>query len=1025
MPPGSKEPGSRKRFGGARHPGSMDAEFADPTADELLAGAGWLRALACRLARDEGEADDLLQDTWLAARSQAPGTVAGPWLVRVLRNAARQRGRSEARRAWREARAATPEPEPPEALRRRMELSRELVGLVLELREPYRSTVVQHYYDGRSTVEIARAQGLPEATVRTRLARARSLLRERLDARGGERAWRAVVADWPAARTAVTPWLETLSYAAGGWAMSTATKSLLVITCALAVAALGHRMLSPGERSVPGVAPSGAAAAPQRGLDDPRGPSPQDGRDLVASGSQAEGQAPADKTPESSPGNAALVVTADVRTRTMDPLGGVELRLNGGPGTAAVEVPGGGLRWDLEPPQGGTLDLVLAHPDHAPHRRTVEWTPGRSLELGQVVLGRGGTLAGRVLGNGRALADVEVWLGPSGGQEDPWARARRGPGFERAAGDVSAADGSFRMTAVPVGTYRLWAGAEGWLWTVADGVVVRAETPLEGLELSLEPLPDEDRVTGRVLDPEGRGVAGATVTFGTAGEERVHGSVISAEDGTFALVLHERRPHDLRASDAARRWPDLVSPDVAPGSRGVDLVFGAPPTLVVRVSSSRGQPAEGIELRTMDRHGARTLGVYRDGEQAPGRLRIQEPAEPFTLLVSGAGYGRAYLGPFAPGALGSPYDIELESVGGLTGRVVAAGRPVAGARLALHATAGDQAIHHRGFPTRLWPTPDARGTSADDGTFRLQAGRRGAFELWITHDDFAPEGRPVDLADAVDLGDVELTSGGRLVGTVSGAQAPGVQVALSGGNLQPRLTRVQRDGSFALERVTPGDAWLELLPPDFDPQGIWDLHAEGPQAQPHGVPCVIRPGATTRVDLDLERHGPAVLEVSWKLDGEPGAGWTAELQPRGGARGRPSDQADGTLDADGRVRLEVWRRGAYRLSLRPPGSPGLQLWRDLDLDTEGGAWSGDLVTGTLEVHGVERGEGVRDLAASGRCGDLEWRAPLRPDTEGRAVLAGAPAGPAAIRLRAGSPGAPLAQVVVPNGGTATVSVDRR
>src|SRR6478735_4000439 len=72
----------------------------DPS--ELLEHASWLRKLARTLVSDG--ADDLVQDTWVAALRTPPERAAGPrpWLRAVLTNAARLRWRGDASRAARE-----------------------------------------------------------------------------------------------------------------------------------------------------------------------------------------------------------------------------------------------------------------------------------------------------------------------------------------------------------------------------------------------------------------------------------------------------------------------------------------------------------------------------------------------------------------------------------------------------------------------------------------------------------------------------------------------------------------------------------------------------------------------------------------------------------------------------------------------------------------------------------------------------------------------------------------------------------
>jgi len=71
--------------------------------DQLLRHDRWLRALASSLARPGCEADDLVQETWLAAlrRPLRAGDPRG-WLRRVTENSSRQARRSALRRRDRE-----------------------------------------------------------------------------------------------------------------------------------------------------------------------------------------------------------------------------------------------------------------------------------------------------------------------------------------------------------------------------------------------------------------------------------------------------------------------------------------------------------------------------------------------------------------------------------------------------------------------------------------------------------------------------------------------------------------------------------------------------------------------------------------------------------------------------------------------------------------------------------------------------------------------------------------------------------
>ena len=69
----------------------MEADPRTFTPEALLAETAWMRTLARALVRDADAADDLVQDTVVAALRAKPELDRGlrPWLGRVLRNAAR------------------------------------------------------------------------------------------------------------------------------------------------------------------------------------------------------------------------------------------------------------------------------------------------------------------------------------------------------------------------------------------------------------------------------------------------------------------------------------------------------------------------------------------------------------------------------------------------------------------------------------------------------------------------------------------------------------------------------------------------------------------------------------------------------------------------------------------------------------------------------------------------------------------------------------------------------------------------
>ena len=177
-------------------PGAVSDAAGAKDGDALLVHAEFLKRIARVLVGAGAAADDLVQETWLAAlnappRARSAAAVRG-WLARVARNAVAEERRGSGRRRAREELAARPEFQPDETRAvEQLEISQRVVRRVLELEEPYRTTVVLRYLEDRPPREIARRMGVPVDTVHTRLRRALAKLRGALDAdSGGDRsAW--------------------------------------------------------------------------------------------------------------------------------------------------------------------------------------------------------------------------------------------------------------------------------------------------------------------------------------------------------------------------------------------------------------------------------------------------------------------------------------------------------------------------------------------------------------------------------------------------------------------------------------------------------------------------------------------------------------------------------------------------------------------------------------------------------------------------------------------------------------------
>jgi RNA polymerase sigma-70 factor, ECF subfamily len=157
---------------------------------------GKLFRVARAIVKDDAEAEDALQDTYLEAYRRI-GSFRGEsqlvtWLTRIVINQALMRLRRQKRdrvvvafSGGRGASHETPEmadariESPPDATMR-AEVRRMLERRIDELPVAFRTVFVMREVEDLSVEETAASLSIPAATVRTRLFRARALLREAL-----------------------------------------------------------------------------------------------------------------------------------------------------------------------------------------------------------------------------------------------------------------------------------------------------------------------------------------------------------------------------------------------------------------------------------------------------------------------------------------------------------------------------------------------------------------------------------------------------------------------------------------------------------------------------------------------------------------------------------------------------------------------------------------------------------------------------------------------------------------------------
>ena len=144
--------------------------------------AGVARRVARAVLGDPDDADDAAQDALLSALVKLdqydPRRPFGPWLLRIVANAATDRRRRRTvRRAEQLDPALVAGGARPDATTERRALSARLRAALAELSHRRRMAVVLFDVEGYSHAEIAGILGIPEGTVRSEVFHARRRLR--------------------------------------------------------------------------------------------------------------------------------------------------------------------------------------------------------------------------------------------------------------------------------------------------------------------------------------------------------------------------------------------------------------------------------------------------------------------------------------------------------------------------------------------------------------------------------------------------------------------------------------------------------------------------------------------------------------------------------------------------------------------------------------------------------------------------------------------------------------------------------
>ncbi len=396
--------------------------------------------------------------------------------------------------------------------------------------------------------------------------------------------------------------------------------------------------------------------------------------------------------------------------------------------------------------------------------------------------------------------------------------------------DASDENGAFELLGAGAGRLQLSASLKGHLDGKLDlGTLVDGETR-EGLEIRL----DAGRsISGVVRWDDGQPAVGASLVVKPMKGEQAwffdtdntrtgldgRFEISGLEEGPFKVEAHARggaKPGNDADGASAKKsrlkgptWR-AVATDVEPGAK-LELVLRLGTSLVGQVVDDLGAP-----IRKFSVHANSSEVVFASERQVTDRF----DSEDGRFELQGVGEGTWHVIANARGYMANtPLIVELDGASqplrfvlprgsSLAGVVLdAAGEPLAKARVVVE-SAGDSSA---GFLEM-----DRSAKTDSKGGFKISTAPSGAITLRATHENFAASA-PLQLEVAP--GDkqtglrIVLTDGGSLRGRIDPRYLAGERRWRVSANREGpdgrRSTSAEKDGTFVLERLSPGEYEVE------------------------------------------------------------------------------------------------------------------------------------------------------------------------------------------------------------------------
>jgi protocatechuate 3,4-dioxygenase beta subunit len=464
----------------------------------------------------------------------------------------------------------------------------------------------------------------------------------------------------------------------------------------------------------------------------------------------------------------------------------------------------------------------------------------------------------------------------------------------------SGPNGRFAMLGIPAGTYAVNAASSH------GGSVTSRATVHNDERVDVKVVLEDTGIAGTVVDSSGEPIAEAhvdAVAEPMLPRSNGFGTDVTDSHGHFEIGGLEPGDYRVAATWAGQPQRDFgAGQHVHSGTHDLKIELQAPATLTGRVLLD-GVPMTSYVVLVSDRPD-RGIGSPTNVHAADGRFAIKGIAPgKWGAVVIGPGTARKVI-PAVTIEAGKPTDfgdIAMAHGQRISGHVRdATGAPVSGASVTIGQgfNMPDRDVASLVLQGDAEATTDASGAYHFDGVEpRLFGGRPSQISATAPN---VGTSLPIPVPDGDATIDLSLVATGGIDGVVKGSTGQGTVFANPTGDPnRPRTAMVERDGTFSLDNLLPGDYTVKLF----------------------GIGAVTAPAVTVTVEATRRStvtlvvpNGSVTLIV--KATGDPCK--LVVLAPAGDGPPKPTDVTGSALCANNTAVLDNVSPGNYRVCVNGP-----------------------------------------------------------------------------------------------------------